>query len=207
MGRSIALWSTHRRVVRTAKKLDLRPDLGLPAMVDRIATLRGQPIETTVRPIRRGTTGLCCFGEGTDTIVVNADAEPLHRVLITLHELWHLIEDLVGPGPVTRLWRRLVLRPLERCGLLKRRPAESAFGDHSVFDLETLEEVLDALPPDLVREVIANGRPVKMRGEHNHAHDPAEVFARQMLQMLALDEDAAGIGAIQSSLDHRRTGI
>lgn len=201
------LWWTRRGVVRAAKKLGLRPDLGLQSMVDHIADRRGESITVAVVPLRRETTGLCCFGEGANTIVVNAAAEPLHRVLITLHELWHLIEDLRGPGLPTRLWRRCVTGPLERCGLRQSTRTRSVFGDHSVLELDNLADVLDALPPELVRAVLAERRPVKMRGEHNHRLDPAEVFARQMLQMLALEEDTDGTGSITSSLDHRRTGI
>ncbi|TLS45759.1 hypothetical protein FE633_13435 [Streptomyces montanus] len=206
VSQTVTVWWTRRRVVHQAKKLGLRPDLGLEAMIDRIARLRGQPIDLDFVPMPRRMTGLCCFGEDRDTIVVNAEAEPLHRVLITLHELWHLIEDLVGPGPLVRLWRLLVTRPLERCGL-RKKGAGSPFGDHTVFELDNLADVLDALSPELVHDVIEHRRPVKMRGEHNHSHDPAEVFARQTLQMLALNEDASGIGSVTASLDHRRTGI
>ncbi|MBC2904368.1 hypothetical protein [Streptomyces cupreus] len=202
-----ALWSRRRRVVRAAKKLGLRPDLGLQAVVARVADLRGQPIDIVAEPLPRATTGLCCFGEHRDTIVVNAAAEPLHRVLITLHELWHLIEDFVGPRRPVRIWRRCVLTPLERCGLREPRPAQALFGEHSVFELDNLPDVLNALSPELVRAVLDDRRQVKMRGEHNHGHDPAEVFARQMLQMLALDEDTDGTGPITSSFAHRRTGI
>ncbi|MFJ8869897.1 hypothetical protein ACIRD6_29525 [Streptomyces sp. NPDC102473] len=203
--RAVQLWWIRRRVVRFAGRLDLRPDLGLQNMVDRIAAMRGQQITIAVVPLPRTTTGLCCFGRTTDTIIVYAEAEPLHRVLITLHELWHLIEDLSQPGLALRLWTRCV-RPLERRGLLL--PGRTTtFGDHSVFDVGHLPEVLDALPPDLVRAVLEERRPVRMRGEHNHGRDPAEVFARQMLQMLALDEDPRGTGSITSSFAHRRTGI
>ncbi|MGW2292630.1 hypothetical protein [Streptomyces phaeochromogenes] len=199
-------WSTRWRVVRVANRLGLRPDLGLPAILDRIAALRGQPIEVEYAPLPRAT-GLCVFGDGVDTLFVHEDAEPLHQVLITLHESWHLIEDLVGPPLPVRLWRRWVARPLTRCGLMKATPSRSAFGDHSVFELDNLQDVLKSLPPELVQDVVANARPVKMRGEHNHGRDPAEVFARSMLQRLALDDDAAGTGSVTASLDHRRTGI
>ncbi|KOU66818.1 hypothetical protein ADK57_17695 [Streptomyces sp. MMG1533] len=198
---------TRRRVVRIAKRLGLRPDEGLQSMVAHIERLRRRPIGIQVVPLPSPATGLTCFGEDRDTIVVNDAAEPLHRVLITLHELWHLIEDFVGPGPLARLWRESVTGPLERCRLRQPKKAEPAFGDHSVFDVDNLPDVLGALSPELVREVIAQRRPVKMRGEHNHAHDPAEVFARQMLQMIPLDEDRDGTGAITSSFAHRRTGI
>lgn len=202
-----ALWSTRRRVVRAAKKLGLRPDLGLQAVIARVADLRGQPIDIVAEPLPRATTGLCCFGEHRDTIVVNAAAEPLHRVLITLHELWHLIEDFVGPRLSVRIWCRYVLAPLERRGLREPRPKQPVFGDHSVFELDNLPDVLNALSPELVRAVLEDRREVKIRGEHNHGHDPAEVFARQILQMLALDEDTDGTGSITSSFAHRRTGI
>ncbi|WP_217237456.1 hypothetical protein [Streptomyces sp. AC555_RSS877] len=198
---------TRRRVVRVATKLGLRPDLGLPSMISHIERLRGQPIDIQVVTLPVTATGLTCFGEDRDTIVVNAAAEPLHRLLITLHELWHLIEDFVGPGPLARLWRQFVIGPLERWGLRQPKRTASAFGDHSVFDVDSLPHMLGALSPELVREVIAQRRPVKMRGEHNHGHDPAEVFARQMLQMIPLDEDSDGTGAITSSFAHRRTGI
>lgn len=176
-------------------------------MVEHIGALRGQPITLEIVPLPRTTTGLSVFCEDSETIFVNADAEPLHRVLIILHEVWHQIEDLTGPPLLVCLWRRSVTRPLERCGLRQPRPSRSAFGDHSVFDLDNLHEVLDALPREMVDEVIAHHRPVKMRGDHNHGYDPAEVFARQMLQMLALDDDASGTGAMTASLDHRRIGI
>ncbi|MDT9696911.1 hypothetical protein [Streptomyces sp. P17] len=65
-----ALWSTRRRVVRAAKRLGLRPDLGLQAVVAQVAQLRGQPIDIVTEPLPRATTGLCCFGERRDTIVV-----------------------------------------------------------------------------------------------------------------------------------------
>jgi hypothetical protein len=199
-------WSTRHRVVRVANKLGLRPDLGLPAILDRVAALRGQPIEVEYAPLPRST-GLCVFGDTADTLFVHEAAEPLHEVLITLHELWHLIEDLVGPPLPVRLWRRWVIRPLVRCGVMKAKSPRSAIGDHSVFELDNLQDVLKALPPELVQDVVANRRPVKMRGEHNHGRDPAEVFARSMLQRLALDDDASGTGSVTASLDHRRTGI
>lgn len=193
--------------MRAAKRLGLRPDIGLQAVVARVAELRGQPIDIVAEPLPHTTTGLCCFGEHRDTIVINAAAEPLHRVLITLHELWHLIEEFVGPRRSVRIWRRCVLSPLERCGLRRPRPQQAAFGDHSVFELDNLPDVLNALSPELVRAVLDERRQVKMRGPHNHGRDPAEVFARQMLQMLALDEDTDGTGSITSSFAHRRTGI
>ncbi|BFO18464.1 hypothetical protein SHKM778_48520 [Streptomyces sp. KM77-8] len=203
---ALALWRTRRRVVHAARRLGVNPGDGLQAMVARVAALRGQPIQLSVTALPRGTTGLCVFGRDTDTIIVTTAAEPLHRVLITLHELWHLIEDLAAPGPVARLWHRLAGRPLERAGLRRSRP-RSPFGDHSVFDLDELPGMLDALPPELVQAVLEDRRQVRKRGEHNHRNDPAEVFARQMLQMLALDEDTAGTSSITSSLAHRGTGI
>ncbi|WP_030230259.1 hypothetical protein [Streptomyces sp. NRRL S-455] len=210
-GHSVAyatrLWWARRRAVRIAKRLGLRPDEGLQAMVDRIEALRGETVKVTVVPLPRATTGLCCFADEAAIIVVNEAADPLHRVLIILHELWHLIEDLPDRGLWTRLWLRCIAGPLERCGMRQSTGAPSAFGDHSVFDLDNLTDVLDALPPELVQAVLTERRQVRMRGECNHRLDPAEVFARQMLQMLALGEDADGTGSITSSLDHRRIGI
>ncbi|MDN0195135.1 hypothetical protein [Streptomyces sp. S.PNR 29] len=207
LAHAVRLWWARRRAVRVAKRLGLRPDEGLQAMVERIEALRGQTVKVTVVPLPRTTTGLCCCTDDASIIVVNEAADPLHRVLITLHELWHLIEDLPDPGLWTRLWRRCITGPLERCGIRQPKEAASVFGDHSVFDLDNLTDVLDALPPELVQAVLAERRQVRMRGEHNHRLDPAEVFARQMLQMLALGEDADGTGSITSSLDHRRIGI
>ncbi|MEW2498175.1 hypothetical protein AB0942_32260 [Streptomyces nodosus] len=205
MTNAFVLWRTRRRVMDAARRLGVNPGDGLPAMVARIVALRGQPIEISVTDLPRGTTGLCVFGRDTDTIIVTAAAEPLHRVLITLHELWHLIEDMAGPGPVARLWHRLAGRLLEKAGLrrARHRPSE----DHSVFDLDVLPGILDALPPELVRAVLEDRPEMRMRGEHNHNRDPAEVFARQMLQMLPLSKDTAGTASITSSLAHRGTGI
>ncbi|MET9760079.1 hypothetical protein ABZ016_13650 [Streptomyces sp. NPDC006372] len=176
-------------------------------MVQSIRILRGQPIKISYMPMDKATTGLCFFGDGQDTIVVNEAAEPLHRILIVLHELWHLIEDFVGPSRPARLWRTCIIRPLERCGLRRPDTQKSTFGDHSVFELDNVPELLSALPPELVHAALVERRPVRMRGEHNDNADPAEVFARQMLQMLDLGEDTTGTGSITSSFAHRRTGI
>lgn len=206
---ALAVLVTRRRVLRAAKKLGLRPDLGLKALVERIEELRGQSIIIRYEPLLAGTTGLTCFGEGEDTILVTKAADPLHRILITLHELWHLIEDLVGPGRTARLWRAGVTRPLERLGMRRPKPARSVFGDHSVLDLEHLSDQLSALPPEVVRAVLDSHQPVRMRGDHNHGADPADTFAREMLQRLDLggDDDDDGTGSITSSFVGRRTGI
>jgi hypothetical protein len=203
----ITLRMTRGKVVRTAKKLGLRPDLGLDVMVARVEALRGQKVQLVCKPLPRATTGLCAFGEEADTIIVNSRAEPLHRVLITLHELWHLIEDLPAPSIGIRAWRQCVVRPLQRCRLWPSKTKRSAFGEHSVLELDNLVDVLDALPPELVKAVLADSQQVKLRGERSHRHDPAEVFARQMLQMVPLGDDPDGTGSLASSFDHRRTGI
>jgi hypothetical protein len=78
--------------------------------------------------------------------------------------------------------------------------------DHAVFAPDVLSALLPGLPPDLVREVLEAKRPVHLRAPHQHPRDPAEVFARRLIQMLPLHDDVSGTGAISSSFDHRRTG-
>ncbi|WP_329583380.1 hypothetical protein [Streptomyces sp. NBC_01361] len=208
MPHALAVLLTRWRVLRAAKRLGLRPDRGFRELKARIEELRGKPIVIKYGPLQDGATGLTYFGTAEDTILVTSAADPLHRIIITLHELWHLIEDLVGPGRAVRLWRSCIMRPLERLGLRQPQNAPSVFGDHSVLDLDHLSGQLSALPPEVVRAVLDSVEPVRMRGDHNNGADPADTFAREMVQRLYLGgNDNDDDGSITSSFVGRRTGI
>lgn len=202
----VALLHARLGAVRLVRRLGLRPHDGLQRLVDAIAHKRGTRIVILEVPLPTEVSGLCVQGQHTDIILVdNRAATPLLRLTIKLHELRHLLNDT---GSCAGRLRRRVSGLLERRHL--RTPLPAARGldpDHSVFSPDVLAGLLPGLPPAVVHEVLGTQRPVHTRAPHQHALDPAEVFARQVIQMLPLHEDVSGTGAITSSLNHRRTGL
>ncbi|WP_406438990.1 hypothetical protein OHB14_51815 [Streptomyces sp. NBC_01613] len=140
-----------------------------------------------------------------DIIVIDTSATtPLLRLVILLHELRHLLKDTGGRHQ--RVFAATTTA-LTRWGLPSPRQAVARDPDHALVAPGTLADLTPSLPADLVQEILERRHPVHMRSPRHHRLDIAEVWAKEVITMLALDDDPAGTGAITSSLDHRRTGI
>lgn len=203
----IAVLRARRGARRLVRRLGLRPHDGLHQLVAAIERRRGRPIVIREAPLppEMALSGVCVETGEVDIIVVdNSATTPLLRLVITLHELRHLLNDTGGR-------RRQIVSSatalLERARLRAPRPAAARDPDHALFTSGTLAALTPALPADVVREILERNRPVHMRAPHHDPLDVAEVFSREVITLLALHDDASGTGAITSSLDHRRTGI
>ena len=201
----LALRRARRGARRLVRRLGLRPHDGLQQLVDAVARRRGRRIIIREAPLRPDVTGLCMETKVADIIVIDTSATtPLLRLVILLHELRHLLNDTGGRG------QRAVSAAagkLTRWGLWSPRPAIARDPDHTLVAPGTLADLTPSLPADLVQELFERRHPVHMRSPRHSRLDIAEVWAKEVITMLALDDDPAGTGAITSSLDHRRTGI
>jgi hypothetical protein len=85
-----------RRLVRRALRLPRGP-LSLEDLVDAVAAARGKPIEVVHRRLAPRVTGFCAVREDRDVIVVDATAPRFLQIVITCHELFHLLHDDAPP--------------------------------------------------------------------------------------------------------------
>lgn len=140
-----------------------------------------------------------------DIIVIDTSATtPLLRLVILLHELRHLLKDTGGRSH--RVFS-VAADTLTRWGLRPPTPAMERDPDHTLVAPGTLADLTPALPADVIQELLERRYPVHMRAPRHSRLDVAAVWEREVITMLALDDDPAGTGAVTSSLDHRRTGI
>lgn len=200
-----AVLLARRGAQKLVRRLGLRPQDGLQQLVEAIERERGRRIIISEKPLTAELSGLCIETRHADIIFVDSSATtPLLRLVIVLHELRHLLHDTGGRR------QRLMQAAgglLERWHLRAPRAAAPRDPDHSVFSTVALAALAPGLPQDLVREIVERGHPVHGRAPHHDPLDIGEVFAREVLTMLAIHDDPTGLGAIASSLDHRRTGI
>lgn len=86
-----------RRFIRGRLSLPQGP-LSLQDLVDAVAAARGgKPIEVVRRRLAPRVTGFCAVRPERDVIVVDATAPRFLQIVITCHELFHLLHDDAPP--------------------------------------------------------------------------------------------------------------
>ncbi|MFE0138044.1 hypothetical protein ACFWY6_41810 [Streptomyces sp. NPDC059037] len=200
----VSVLLARRNARRLIRQMGLRPRDGLPQLLAAVEQRRRKRIIVLERPLPPDVSGLHIETAEADIILIDTGATRLLRLVILLHELRHLLQDTGGRTRRLRLW---AARWLARVRVRIPQPRRASDPDHSLLPPGLLSAVLPTLPPHVARSVQGRTLAVNMRAPQHERLDQAEVFAREALNMLALQGDPAGTGAITSSLEHRGTGI
>jgi hypothetical protein len=101
-----------RRLIRRELRLPQGRPLTLQDLIDAVAASRGgKPIDVVRRRLAPRVTGFCAVRPERDLIVVDADAPRFLQIVITCHELFHLLHDDVarGESPIDRHTARALM--------------------------------------------------------------------------------------------------
>ncbi|MEU6174761.1 hypothetical protein ABZ832_22965 [Streptantibioticus parmotrematis] len=82
-----------RRLIRRRLALPQGRPLTLQHLVDAVAVARGKPVEVVHRVLAPRVTGFCAVRPDRDVVVVDATAPQFLQMVITCHELFHLLHD------------------------------------------------------------------------------------------------------------------
>ena len=101
-----------RRLIRRRLSLPQDRPLVLDDLIAAVGAARGgKPIEVVNRRLAPNVTGFCAVGPLRDVIVVDEDAPRFLQIVITCHELFHLLHDdaPAGEGPIDRRTARALM--------------------------------------------------------------------------------------------------
>lgn len=101
-----------RKLIRRRLSLPQGRPLTLQDLIDAVAAARGgKPIEVVRRRLAPRVTGFCAVRPDRDVIVVDVTAPRFLQIVITCHELFHLLHDDASPhdGPIDRATARALM--------------------------------------------------------------------------------------------------
>ncbi len=134
-----------RRLIRRRLSLPQGRPLTLQDLIDAVAAARGgKPIEVVRRRLAPRVTGFCAVRPERDLIVVDAAAPRFLQIVITCHELFHLLHDDAPSGdhsPIDRQTARALMPGLGQDMVDMVLFGRCLEGDDAPDDIEHLAEV------------------------------------------------------------------